>query len=304
MMKKCIFVIFIVCILLTSITVLTGQHKLFLNSNCNGVLKNCPSLNDQYVFSIVTPTVERSGGDYIHILAANMWTSIPPSRVGINFKKWTIMNGDRQISQYSGLDLVQNTYSNLLDSIWTIKNTNDHSQRIDDILENIEDKMGESDERLRWRWKESLDYADCIREGLESVPEATHIIIIEDDVLMSYDWMGSVIDYLKEDMPILFMFASGHAQNPAQSVATVYHREAAATLLNTIEEKFIEKPMDLIIRYFTNQHYTSEYIYIANPSLCQHIGLSSSKAGKKQILTSGSFGWGIVGPGITTPAQQ
>ena len=274
--------------------------------NCpqHGKLRNSPEDNRQFAFVVVTPTVERIGGDYIHILAANMWDSIPESRDGINFKKWIIMNGDRQITKYSGLDLVSKTYGSLLRSKWSIKDTNDHSERIEDILENIDDKMGESDERLRWRWKESLDYADCIREGLNSVPEATHIAIIEDDVYLTYDWIGGVIDYLKKGKKILFMFASGNSSNPAQSVATVYEREVAERILQHIEENFIVKPVDLIIKSYANDVFGNNQQFIAKPSLCQHIGLSSSQVGKKQILTSGNFGQGRVGNGITTPAVQ
>ena len=113
-----------------------------------------------------------------------------------------------------------------------------------------------------------------------------------------------VIDYLKKGKKILFMFASGSGRNPAQSVATVYERNVAERILQHIEENFIVKPIDLIIKSYANDVFGNNQQFIAKPSLCQHIGLSSSQVGKKQILTSGNFGQGRVGNGITTPAVQ
>ena len=239
--------------------------------------------------SIVTPSIAREC-DYVHVLAASLLSSINPIYAGTVVKQWTLVNAEDQITPNSGLDSIQTTYSKLFDQDgwWKIHPAPDHGDLLSGDLKQLYE---DSKERTYWRVKECYDYAACIRFSLEEVPDATHIIVIEDDALVSYGWVETVLEKIQNsEIVASSLFSVGTQSKATGTVAILYSAEFARNLAQYMMENCEDAPVDWLLNRFLAQKHKKMQVF--QPNLVQHIGIKSSLAGKVQVLTSGTFGWG------------
>lgn len=251
----------------------------------------------KYVFSVSTPTARRESCDYIHVLAASMWASTKPEHAGTTVRHWTISSGDQTIEEYTPLALTRTTYGNLFSNggWWSISVAPDHTKE----LENLEANLGDSLTRTRWRSKEALDYMAALNAALDAAPDATHVVVIQDDAILAGNWVELMIEYL--DQPgatkIANLWSCGVKTTCYSGVGILYEREIARKLTEYIEKRWSSAPVDWIIEDFLKENRLGKSWVV--PSAVQHLGIRSSLPGKTQILTGGNWGWGVVGPGIT-----
>eukprot|EP00339_Tiarina_fusa_P030388 CAMPEP_0117083170 /NCGR_PEP_ID=MMETSP0472-20121206/58574_1 /TAXON_ID=693140 ORGANISM="Tiarina fusus, Strain LIS" /NCGR_SAMPLE_ID=MMETSP0472 /ASSEMBLY_ACC=CAM_ASM_000603 /LENGTH=115 /DNA_ID=CAMNT_0004811719 /DNA_START=468 /DNA_END=812 /DNA_ORIENTATION=+ len=115
-----------------------------------------------------------------------MWSATKPKYAGSVVRKWNIVNCDKTITRNSGLDSVKRTYSHLFGMWWKLHSAPDHG----DLLEQDFPRLNaDSKERTLWRVKGCYDYSAMLQIALDSVPGATHIVAIEDDVVLASNWV-------------------------------------------------------------------------------------------------------------------
>lgn len=243
--------------------------------------------------SIVTPTKRRDNSDYIQVLAASIWSTVKPTQIDPGpVKRWTILNSDREITYRSGLDVVVNSYE---PKWWGIVDPPDYGDLLDlEVLLNLTTIETENHPRLVWRARESLDYASALRAAVQAVPNCTHVVIFQDDVVLSVDWVERVTNYLAlNDGPQLCLIQTWFLEENGKfcgSVGTAFTKEEALELADFIWKNYCSYPVDWIVK--TRRESLGRPEPMLTPGIGQHIGLSSSLQGKKQPLASNDWAWG------------
>eukprot|EP00012_Vannella_robusta_P011463 CAMPEP_0206209544 /NCGR_PEP_ID=MMETSP0166-20121206/16974_1 /ASSEMBLY_ACC=CAM_ASM_000260 /TAXON_ID=95228 /ORGANISM="Vannella robusta, Strain DIVA3 518/3/11/1/6" /LENGTH=214 /DNA_ID=CAMNT_0053630965 /DNA_START=168 /DNA_END=809 /DNA_ORIENTATION=- len=143
-----------------------------------------------YSFSVATPTKRRPQCDYVHVIASAMWMNTSPDMIGTVVKHWTIINADRDFEEHSALAVVKNLFELPLKTWWSIIPTPD---RGDLSPFDKPDRYGTPAHQRQWRNNESMDYIACVNSAIEACPNCTHIIILEDDFLMSGNWVETLL---------------------------------------------------------------------------------------------------------------
>lgn len=238
------------------------------------------------VLSVVTPTVARPECDYIHVLAASMWGSTKPEHAGTTVRHWTISSSS---GSSKALDSVVETYPSLLSQWWSISHAPDNT----DVISNVDATLGDTLERTMWRSKEVLDYVFALESGLAASASATHIVVLQDDVLLSSNWVELLEGYERGHL-VTSLWSSRLHPEWLSTVATLYERSAAEGFAAWARERFSEMPIDWLLEEYL-RHMNSPVVTML-PGPVQHIGLKSSLAGKSQLMTNSNWGRGQTAP--------
>uniref|UniRef100_A0A183C2C0 Alpha-1,3-mannosyl-glycoprotein 4-beta-N-acetylglucosaminyltransferase A n=1 Tax=Globodera pallida TaxID=36090 RepID=A0A183C2C0_GLOPA len=167
-------------------------------------------------------------------------------------------------------------------------------------LENIRPTLGDSPERMRWRAKQSLDYAYAMYHTRRERPEARFYVQLEDDVI-------TVPGFLSE----LHRFANAHSEffvcefSNLGFIGRMFHNgKDLAQMAHFVLLLYRSLPVDWILAKVINAKFCSLdetikqcmkkrvdeiVLFRRKPPLFQHIGRHSSLPGKMQNLTESRF---------------
>lgn len=158
------------------------------------------------------------------------------------------------------------------------------------------DKHHDQPDRIKWRAKMSLDYLFALEFALAQ-PER-YVLVLEDDVLLASDlvsrldaivrlvtasndsnWLAWTLFHNPE-----FDTRRGYAHGDpfefqAGMLALLYQKSHLPGLIAFFRQHWQHDPTDFILRNY--QAETHQTIRVAIPSLAQHLGITSSFAGKQ-----------------------
>lgn len=95
--------------------------------------------------------------------------------------------------------------------------------------------------------------------------------------------MADIISLFSLTTAVAPVKANGHYGCVGLAVRTAIIKD----LVEYIRARFMDAPVDWLLDGFTKS--TQKSVWIIQPNLVQHIGISSSLSGKKQALQSSSF---------------
>jgi alpha-1,3-mannosylglycoprotein beta-1,4-N-acetylglucosaminyltransferase C len=141
-------------------------------------------------------------------------------------------------------------------------------------LENLKTNFGDSQDRVKWRAKQCLDYAFLLAycKGL-----GRYYLQLEDDVITSRDFLQGIKEFIAmQDKPWITLDFSHLG-----FIGKLYHDRDVERLAGFLKFFYEEQPVDYLYRYF-NALLTQKKSISRSPSLFQHIGMESTLDGKVQ----------------------
>ncbi|NXF21873.1 MGT4B acetylglucosaminyltransferase, partial [Rhodinocichla rosea] len=163
-------------------------------------------------------------------------------------------------------------------------------------LSNLEKTLGDSEERVRWRTKQNLDYSFLM---LYAQPKGTFYLQLEDDIIAKPDFIESIKSFAaqqSQDWMVLEFSQLGF-------IGKLFKSEDLPLIVEFFLMFYKDKPIDWLIDHLlwvkvcnpekdaTHCEKEKSKLRIrAKPSLFQHMGTFSSLAGKIQNLKDKDFG--------------
>ncbi|NWW73589.1 MGT4B acetylglucosaminyltransferase, partial [Climacteris rufus] len=167
-------------------------------------------------------------------------------------------------------------------------------------LSNLKKTLGDSEDRVRWRTKQNLDYSFLM---LYAQPKGTFYLQLEDDIIAKPDYIESIKSFAaqqSQDWIILEFSQLGF-------IGKLFKSEDLPLTAEFFLMFYKDKPIDWLLDHLlwvkacnpekdaTHCEKEKSKLRIrAKPSLFQHIGLHSSLAGKIQNLKDEDFGKNIL----------
>ncbi|NWH78658.1 MGT4B acetylglucosaminyltransferase, partial [Piaya cayana] len=163
-------------------------------------------------------------------------------------------------------------------------------------LSNLKKTLGDSEDRVRWRTKQNLDYSFLM---LYAQLKGTFYLQLEDDIIAKSDYIQSIKNFVAEqsqDWMILEFSQLGF-------IGKLFKSEDLPLVVDFFLMFYKDKPVDWLIDHLLwvkvcnpekgtmDCGKEKEKLCIrAKPSLFQHMGVHSSLAGKIQNLKDTDFG--------------
>ncbi|KAM4900568.1 alpha-1,3-mannosyl-glycoprotein 4-beta-N-acetylglucosaminyltransferase-like protein MGAT4D isoform 3-T5 [Sylvia borin] len=157
-------------------------------------------------------------------------------------------------------------------------------------LSNLKETLGDSEDRVRWRTKQNLDYSFLM---LYAQPKGTFYLQLEDDIIAKSDYIESIESFAaqqSQDWMILEFSQLGF-------IGKLFKSEDLPLIVEFFLMFYKDKPIDWLIDHLlwvklcnpekdaTHCEMEKSKLRIrAKPSLFQHMGIHSSLAGKIQNL--------------------
>ncbi|NXR65985.1 MGT4B acetylglucosaminyltransferase, partial [Rhadina sibilatrix] len=167
-------------------------------------------------------------------------------------------------------------------------------------LSNLKKTFGDSEDRVRWRTKQNLDYSFLM---LYAQPKGTFYLQLEDDIIAKPDYIESVKSFAaqqSQDWMILEFSQLGF-------IGKLFKSEDLPLIVEFFLMFCKDKPIDWLIDHLLwvkmcnpekdATHCETEKSKLrirAKPSLFQHMGIHSSLAGKIQNLKDKDFGKSLL----------
>ncbi|NXW61499.1 MGT4A acetylglucosaminyltransferase, partial [Eurystomus gularis] len=157
-------------------------------------------------------------------------------------------------------------------------------------LSSLKKTFGDSEDRVRWRTKQNLDYSFLM---LYAQPKGTFYLQLEDDIIAKPDYVQSIKTFAAEQSPdwmILEFSQLGF-------IGKLFKSDDLPLIVDFFLMFYKDKPIDWLIDHLLwvkvcnpekdATHCEKEKAKLrirAKPSLFQHVGIYSSLAGKIQNL--------------------
>ncbi|XP_015481100.1 alpha-1,3-mannosyl-glycoprotein 4-beta-N-acetylglucosaminyltransferase-like protein MGAT4D isoform X4 [Parus major] len=165
---------------------------------------------------------------------------------------------------------------------------------------NLEKTLGDSEDRVRWRTKQNLDYSFLM---LYAQPKGTFYLQLEDDIIAKPDYIESIKSFAaqqSQDWMVLEFSQLGF-------IGKLFKSEDLPFIVDFFLMFYKDKPIDWLIDHLlwvkvcnpekdaTHCEKEKSKLRIrAKPSLFQHMGIYSSLSGKIQILKDKDFGKNLL----------
>ncbi|XP_068868816.1 alpha-1,3-mannosyl-glycoprotein 4-beta-N-acetylglucosaminyltransferase-like protein MGAT4D isoform X2 [Aphelocoma coerulescens] len=162
-------------------------------------------------------------------------------------------------------------------------------------LSNLKKTLGDSEDRVRWRTKQNLDYSFLM---LYAQPKGTFYLQLEDDIIATPDYIESIKSFAaqqSQDWMVLEFSQLGF-------IGKLFKSEDLPLIVEFFLMFYKDKPIDWLIDHLLwvkvcnpekdSTHCEKEKSKLrirAKPSLFQHMGVYSSLAGKIQNLKDKDF---------------
>ncbi|XP_029880227.1 alpha-1,3-mannosyl-glycoprotein 4-beta-N-acetylglucosaminyltransferase-like protein MGAT4D isoform X2 [Aquila chrysaetos chrysaetos] len=167
-------------------------------------------------------------------------------------------------------------------------------------LSNLKKTFGDSEDRVRWRTKQNLDYSFLM---LYAQPKGTFYLQLEDDIIAKPDYIQSIQNFAakqSQEWMILEFSQLGF-------IGKLFKSEDLPLIVEFFLMFYKDKPIDWLIDHLLwvkvcnpekdAIHCEKEKAKLrirAKPSLFQHVGIYSSLAGKIQNLKDKDFGKNVL----------
>uniref|UniRef100_A0A8C5T0Y0 MGAT4 family member D n=1 Tax=Malurus cyaneus samueli TaxID=2593467 RepID=A0A8C5T0Y0_9PASS len=167
-------------------------------------------------------------------------------------------------------------------------------------LSNLKKTFGDSEDRVRWRTKQNLDYSFLM---LYAQPKGTFYLQLEDDIIAKSDYMENIKSFAaqqSQDWIVLEFSQLGF-------IGKLFKSEDLPLIVEFFLMFYKDKPIDWLIDHLlwvkvcnpekdaTHCEKEKSKLRIrAKPSLFQHMGVHSSLAGKVQNLKDKDFGKNVL----------
>ncbi|XP_075357146.1 alpha-1,3-mannosyl-glycoprotein 4-beta-N-acetylglucosaminyltransferase-like protein MGAT4D isoform X1 [Mycteria americana] len=177
-------------------------------------------------------------------------------------------------------------------------------------LSNLKKTFGDSEDRVRWRTKQNLDYSFLM---LYAQPKGTFYLQLEDDIIAKPDYIQSIQNFAakqSQDWMILEFSQLGF-------IGKLFKSEDLPLIVEFFLMFYKDKPIDWLIDHLVwvkvcnpekdAIHCEKEKAKLrirAKPSLFQHVGLYSSLAGKIQNLKDKDFGKNVLHKAHNNPPAK
>jgi len=214
-------------------------------------------------------TVSRKDENYLTQMMDSLISSIEDLRK----VKIILQNSEHRFDSYPEFDAVIEKYSDLVkDNILIPVKTRKSEYK---SLENLPPSYSDSQERIKWRSKQVLDYALLFRRA--SKLDGNYYLHLEDDIICQNKFDKSIYDVLEttDEWEILQFSTLGF-------IGFMFHKKDLLSIAEFFEDKYYLKPVDWLI-----YDWSDDYTYSC--SLFQHIGTHSSLDGKIQNIQDKNF---------------
>ncbi|NWR66599.1 MGT4B acetylglucosaminyltransferase, partial [Bucorvus abyssinicus] len=177
-------------------------------------------------------------------------------------------------------------------------------------LSNLKKTFGDSEDRVRWRTKQNLDYSFLM---LYAQPKGTFYLQLEDDIIAKPDYIQSIKNFAAEqsqEWMILEFSQLGF-------IGKLFKSEDLPLIVEFFLMFYKDKPIDWLIDNLLwvkvcnpekdAIHCEKEKAKLrirAKPSLFQHVGIYSSLAGKIQNLKDKDFGKNVLHKAHNNPPAE
>ncbi|XP_053922101.1 alpha-1,3-mannosyl-glycoprotein 4-beta-N-acetylglucosaminyltransferase-like protein MGAT4D isoform X2 [Cuculus canorus] len=177
-------------------------------------------------------------------------------------------------------------------------------------LSNLKKRFGDSEDRVRWRTKQNLDYSFLM---LYAQPKGTFYLQLEDDIIAKSDYIQSIKNFAAEqtqEWMILEFSELGF-------IGKLFKSEDLPLIVEFFLMFYKDKPIDWLIDHLIwvkvcnpekdAIHCEKEKAKLrvrAKPSLFQHVGVYSSLAGKIQNLKDKDFGKNVLHKAHNNPPAK
>uniref|UniRef100_A0A8C9NF96 MGAT4 family member D n=1 Tax=Serinus canaria TaxID=9135 RepID=A0A8C9NF96_SERCA len=177
-------------------------------------------------------------------------------------------------------------------------------------LSNLKKTLGDSEDRVRWRTKQNLDYSFLM---LYAQPKGTFYLQLEDDIIAKPDYIESIKSFAaqqSQDWMVLEFSQLGF-------IGKLFKSEDLPLIVDFFLMFYKDKPIDWLIDHLVwvkvcnpekdATHCEKEKSKLrirAKPSLFQHMGIFSSLAGKIQNLKDKDFGKNLLHKAHNNPPAK
>ncbi|XP_041317720.1 alpha-1,3-mannosyl-glycoprotein 4-beta-N-acetylglucosaminyltransferase-like protein MGAT4D [Pyrgilauda ruficollis] len=177
-------------------------------------------------------------------------------------------------------------------------------------LSNLKKTLGDSEDRVRWRTKQNLDYSFLM---LYAQPKGTFYLQLEDDIIAKPDFIESIKSFAaqqSQDWMVLEFSQLGF-------IGKLFKSEDLPLIVDFFLMFYKDKPIDWLIDHLlwvkvcnpekdaTHCEKEKSKLRIrAKPSLFQHMGIFSSLAGKIQNLKDKDFGKNVLHKAHNNPPAK
>ncbi|XP_009947951.1 PREDICTED: alpha-1,3-mannosyl-glycoprotein 4-beta-N-acetylglucosaminyltransferase B-like [Leptosomus discolor] len=177
-------------------------------------------------------------------------------------------------------------------------------------LSNLKKTFGDSEDRVRWRTKQNLDYSFLM---LYAQPKGTFYLQLEDDIIAKPDYIQSIKIFTakqSQEWMILEFSQLGF-------IGKLFKSEDLPLIVEFFLMFYKDKPIDWLIDHLlwvkvcspekNEIHCEKEKAKLrirAKPSLFQHVGIYSSLAGKIQNLKDKDFGKNVLHKAHNNPPAK
>uniref|UniRef100_A0A8C3LZU0 MGAT4 family member D n=1 Tax=Chrysolophus pictus TaxID=9089 RepID=A0A8C3LZU0_CHRPC len=177
-------------------------------------------------------------------------------------------------------------------------------------LSNLRKTFGDSEDRVRWRTKQNLDYSFLM---LYAQPKGTFYLQLEDDIIAKPDYIQSIENFAAEqsqDWMVLEFSQLGF-------IGKLFKSEDLPLIVEFFLMFYKDKPIDWLLDHLfwvkvcnpekNAAHCEKEKAKLrirAKPSLFQHMGLHSSLSGKIQNLKDKDFGKSVLHKAHNNPPAK
>ncbi|NXD40648.1 MGT4B acetylglucosaminyltransferase, partial [Copsychus sechellarum] len=177
-------------------------------------------------------------------------------------------------------------------------------------LSNLKKTFGDSEDRVRWRTKQNLDYSFLM---LYAQPKGTFYLQLEDDIIAKPDFIESIKSFAaqqSQDWMVLEFSQLGF-------IGKLFKSEDLPLIVEFFLMFYKDKPIDWLIDHLlwvkvcnpekdaTHCEMEKSKLRIrAKPSLFQHMGIYSSLVGKIQNLKDKDFGKNVLHKAHNNPPAK
>ncbi|NXJ04995.1 MGT4B acetylglucosaminyltransferase, partial [Odontophorus gujanensis] len=177
-------------------------------------------------------------------------------------------------------------------------------------LSNLRKTFGDSEDRVRWRTKQNLDYSFLM---LYAQPKGTFYLQLEDDIIAKPDYVQSIENFAaqqSQEWMVLEFSQLGF-------IGKLFRSEDLPLIVEFFLMFYKDKPVDWLLDHLlwvkvcnpekSAAHCEKEKARLrirAKPSLFQHVGLHSSLSGKIQNLKDKDFGTSVLHKAHNNPPAE
>lgn len=177
-------------------------------------------------------------------------------------------------------------------------------------LSNLKKTFGDSEERVRWRTKQNLDYSFLM---LYAQPKGTFYLQLEDDIIAKPGYIESIKTFAAEqsqEWMILEFSQLGF-------IGKLFKSEELPLIVDFFLMFYRDKPIDWLIDHLLwvkvcnpekdakdCENEKAKLRIRAKPSLFQHVGIHSSLPGKIQNLKDKDFGVNVLHKAHSNPPAK